>query len=180
MNASGSAETSIPRSSSSPRCVAAVCTMSILVVLTWNPCETWYVVLVRCLLIRVTWTFVCTTCGRIAWAAMPDPRRNATTARLSCCSAWAAAIGVAARPSTLSVHCTRFELIGFRAEPVTVIVSFACFASWIVVAKTCAIHTAATASASSPRNSSGIAIEVRLPVTCGQSLRPVQDRFSRG
>ena len=48
-------------------------------------------------------------------------------------------------------------VIGFRAEPVITIVSLVWRASWIVAAKMWPIHTAATASESRPRKSSGTA-----------------------
>ena len=49
----------------------------------------------------------------------------------------------------------RSEPIGFRAEPVITMVSFGWRASWIVAEKIFPIQTAATASESRPRKSSG-------------------------
>ena len=106
--------------------------------------------------IRVVTTSDCTTSGEMSPRASPALRRNATSAVPAIRASSAAATGVPASPSTSSSHWTRSEVIGFRAEPVIVIVSSACFASWIVDAKMWPIHTAATASDSRPRKSSGM------------------------
>jgi hypothetical protein len=81
---------------------------------------------------------------------------------------------------TESVQRTRSELIGFRAEPVTLIVSWMWRASWIVPLTILAVSTTAAASESSPRKSSGIArrgprVAIDLKIRCSGKA-PVQGR----
>src|ERR671924_259235 len=119
----------------------------------------------------ITISWLVTTSDEIAAAGIPACRRNACTAAASRRRRRAAPVALAASPRTVSDHLTRFALIGRFAEPVTTIVSWTWRASCTVAAKMCAVQTTATAMATSPRKSSGMAGNRDRRCTAADDLR---------
>src|ERR671922_378193 len=119
----------------------------------------------------ITISWLVTTSDEIAAAGIPACRRNACTAAASRRRRRAAPVALAASPRTVSDHLTRFALIGRFAEPVTTIVSWRWRASCTVAAKMCAVQTTATAMATSPRKSSGMAGNRDRRCTAADDLR---------
>jgi len=134
---------------------------------------------VWCLLIRVTTVSLWTTCGRIASAGIPATRRNLTTASLSRRSRARLQPGSTRSRPRSATTATKFELIGFRAEPVMTIVSWRA-ARRGSSRRRCARSDPAIAIRGRPRKSWEGHGDARDGASRERSCGPVQDRFRRG